>query len=107
MYVRRSAYIYIRGEFVFEAAQLNRALVQAYAAGLVGHNACGSGHDIDIVVHRGAGAYICGEESALIESLEGILASAVFITSFKMGCYYLYFTIFVFIYYQASLENLA
>ncbi len=69
--IHSSGYIYIRGEFVYEAHQLNKAVAEAYAAGLIGKNACGSGHNIDIVVHRGAGAYICGEESALIESLEG------------------------------------
>ena len=45
--------------------------VQAYQAGLIGKNACGSGYDFDVFMHRGAGAYICGEETALIESLEG------------------------------------
>lgn len=45
--------------------------VQAYQAGLIGKNACGSGYDFDVIMHRGAGAYICGEETALIESLEG------------------------------------
>jgi NADH-quinone oxidoreductase subunit F len=67
----KAAYIYIRGEYVLEAARLNAALEQAYAAGLLGKNACGSGYDFDVYVHRGAGAYICGEETALIESLEG------------------------------------
>ena len=66
-----AAYIYIRGEFVLEARHLNEAIQEAYAAGLIGKNACGSGYDFDIYVHRGAGAYICGEETALIESLEG------------------------------------
>ena len=65
------AYIYIRGEYVYEAECLWKAIHEARAAGLIGKNACGSGHDIDMYVHRGAGAYICGEESALIESLEG------------------------------------
>jgi NADH-quinone oxidoreductase subunit F len=66
-----AAYIYIRGEFVQEAKHLQFAIDEAYAAGLIGKNACGSGYDFDVFVHRGAGAYICGEETALIESLEG------------------------------------
>ena len=66
-----ASYIYIRGEFVREAEHLQVAIDEAYAAGLLGKNACGSGWDFDLYVHRGAGAYICGEESALIESLEG------------------------------------
>ncbi|GBD44522.1 NADH-quinone oxidoreductase subunit F [bacterium HR40] len=64
-------YVYVRGEFVREAQILEAAVREAYEAGLVGRNACGSGYDIEIVVHRGAGAYICGEETGLIESLEG------------------------------------
>ncbi|WP_020398874.1 NADH-quinone oxidoreductase subunit NuoF [Kordiimonas gwangyangensis] len=66
-----AAYIYIRGEFYREAEALNRAIDEAYAKGFLGKNACGSGYDFDVYVHRGAGAYICGEETALIESLEG------------------------------------
>ena len=66
-----ASYIYIRGEFVREAENLQVAIDEAYAAGLLGKNACGSGWDFDLFVHRGGGAYICGEESALIESLEG------------------------------------
>ncbi|CAA7611791.1 NADH:ubiquinone oxidoreductase, chain F [Magnetospirillum sp. LM-5] len=66
-----AAYIYIRGEFILEAKHLQAAIDQAYEAGLIGKNACGSGFDFDCYVHRGAGAYVCGEESALIESLEG------------------------------------
>jgi len=66
-----ACYIYIRGEFYNEAANLQVAIDEAYAAGLVGRNACGSGWDYDIYLHRGAGAYICGEETALLESLEG------------------------------------
>ncbi|MFQ5958272.1 MAG: NADH-quinone oxidoreductase subunit NuoF [Alphaproteobacteria bacterium] len=66
-----AAYIYIRGEFVAEARRLEAAIDEAYEAGLIGPNACGSGYDYDVYVHRGAGAYICGEETALIESLEG------------------------------------
>jgi len=64
-------YIYIRGEFVREAQVLEAAVQEAYEAGLVGRNACKSGYDIEVVVHRGAGAYICGEETGLLESLEG------------------------------------
>ncbi|XP_065298634.2 NADH dehydrogenase [ubiquinone] flavoprotein 1, mitochondrial [Dermacentor albipictus] len=66
-----AAYIYIRGEFYNEASNLQIAIQEAYQAGLLGKNACGSGFDFDVYVHRGAGAYICGEETALIESLEG------------------------------------
>ena len=66
-----AAYIYVRGEFYNEAGILDAAVQQAYDAGLVGKNACSSGYDFDIYVHRGAGAYICGEETALLESLEG------------------------------------
>lgn len=67
----RAAYIYIRGEYFNEAVVLDEAIHEAYSAGLLGTNACGSGYDFDIYLHRGAGAYICGEETALIESLEG------------------------------------
>ena len=65
------AYIYIRGEFVNEAKALQKAIDEAYDAGLLGENAAGSGWAFDVYVHRGAGAYICGEETALLESLEG------------------------------------
>lgn len=64
-------YIYIRGEYYREAERLSLAIEEAYAAGLLGKNAAGSGWDFDLYVHRGAGAYICGEESALLQSLEG------------------------------------
>lgn len=67
----RAAYIYIRGEFYNEASNMQIAIQEAYNAGLIGKNSCGSGYDFDVYVHRGAGAYICGEETALIESLEG------------------------------------
>ncbi|MFM7404009.1 MAG: NADH-quinone oxidoreductase subunit NuoF, partial [Erythrobacter sp.] len=67
----RAAYIYIRGEYIREAETLQKAIHEAYDAGLIGKNACGSGYDFDVFMHRGAGAYICGEETALIESLEG------------------------------------
>ena len=66
-----AAYIYVRGEFHCEAGILDAAVHQAYDAGLIGRNAVGSGYNFDIYVHRGAGAYICGEETALLESLEG------------------------------------
>ncbi len=64
-------YIYIRGEFIAEANVLENAIAEAYDAGLIGKNACKSGHRFDLYLHRGAGAYICGEETALLESLEG------------------------------------
>ena len=66
-----TAYIYIRGEFHNEANVLEAAIDEAREAGLIGKDACGSGWKFDIHVHRGAGAYICGEETALLESLEG------------------------------------
>ena len=66
-----ACYIYIRGELIREAQHVQAAIDEAYEAGLVGKNACGSGWDFDIYLHRGAGAYICGEESALLTSLEG------------------------------------
>ena len=65
----RAGYIYIRGEYFNEAVILQEAIHEAYQAGLLGKNACGSGYDYDLYLHRGAGAYICGEETALIESL--------------------------------------
>ena len=65
------AYIYIRGEFVEGARILNRALAEVRAKNLLGKNVLGSGYDLEIYVHRGAGAYICGEETGLLESLEG------------------------------------
>merc|ERR1711957_1008779 len=67
----KAAYIYVRGEFWYEQLQLQQAVDEAYKAGYLGKNACGSGYDFDVVVHSGAGAYICGEETGLIESLEG------------------------------------
>lgn len=66
-----AAYIYIRGEFYNEGSAVVKAIKEAYAAGLLGKNAAGSGWDFDVVLHRGAGAYICGEETALLNSLEG------------------------------------
>lgn len=66
-----TCYIYIRGEYYNEAVALQKAIDEAYEAKLIGKNACDSGWDLDIYIHRGAGAYICGEETALLESLEG------------------------------------
>jgi NADH-quinone oxidoreductase subunit F len=66
-----AAYIYIRGEFVYPADVLDRAVAEAYAKGYAGKNIMGSGWDCDLYVHRGAGAYICGEETGLMSSLEG------------------------------------
>jgi NADH-quinone oxidoreductase subunit F len=67
----RAGYIYIRGEFIREAQALEAAVQETYDAGLLGKNAAKSGYDFDLFVHRGAGAYICGEETAMLESLEG------------------------------------
>ncbi len=64
-------YIYVRGEYYQEACILEEAIQEAYAAGLLGKNVAGSGYAFDLYIHRGAGAYICGEETALLESLEG------------------------------------
>ncbi len=66
-----ACYIYIRGEFFREAERLQTAIEEAYEAGLIGPNACKSGWNFDIYLHRGSGAYICGEETGLLESLEG------------------------------------
>ena len=65
------AFIYVRGELAHAGRQVQRAIDEAYAAGYIGKNIQGSGYDLDVIMHRGAGAYICGEESALMESLEG------------------------------------
>ncbi len=70
-----AGYIYVRGEYYNEHLVLQAAVDEAYAAGLIGPNACGSGWDFDLYVHRGAGAYICGEETALMNSLEGLRAN--------------------------------
>jgi NADH dehydrogenase (ubiquinone) flavoprotein 1 len=67
----KAAYIYVRGEFWYEANQLQQAVDEAYKKGFLGKDACGSGYDYDVYVYTGAGAYICGEETGLIESLEG------------------------------------
>ena len=66
-----AGYIYIRGEYIREREVLQAAIDEAYDAGLLGRNACGSGYDYDLYLHHGAGAYICGEETAMLESLEG------------------------------------
>jgi NADH-quinone oxidoreductase subunit F len=66
------AFIYIRGEYLWQGIVLQRALDEAYAAGYLGTGICGGDYDLDIVLHRGAGAYICGEETALLNSLEGL-----------------------------------
>jgi NADH-quinone oxidoreductase subunit F len=66
-----TAYIYVRGEFKYIIGILNQAIKEAYKGGFLGENICGSGYKLDIFVHSGAGAYICGEETALLESLEG------------------------------------
>ena len=65
----RAAYIYVRGEFIVETDALRKAVAEAYDAGLLGKNAVGSGYDFDVFVHRGAGAYICGEETAMLSTL--------------------------------------
>ena len=67
----RTSYIYVRGEMLPQIRRLNEALREAYDAGLLGRDIAGSQYSLDIYVHRGAGAYICGEETALISSLEG------------------------------------
>jgi NADH-quinone oxidoreductase subunit F len=66
-----TAFVYCRGEFVWPGTVLERAIAEAYDRGFLGRNVLGSGFDLDVVLHRGAGAYICGEETALLESLEG------------------------------------
>jgi NADH-quinone oxidoreductase subunit F len=66
-----TGYIYIRGEYAYGARVLEKAIQRAYVRGFLGKNVWGSGVDFDLYVHRGAGAYICGEETALLESLEG------------------------------------
>ncbi|MFM8998538.1 MAG: NADH-quinone oxidoreductase subunit NuoF [Actinomycetota bacterium] len=67
----RTAFIYCRGEYLHPGSVLERAIAEAYAKGFLGRDILGSGFDLDIVLHRGAGAYICGEETALLSSLEG------------------------------------
>jgi NADH:ubiquinone oxidoreductase subunit F (NADH-binding) len=65
-----AGYIYIRGEYFNESIVLQKAIHEAYQAGFLGENACGSGYNYNLYLHKGAGAYICGEETALLESLE-------------------------------------
>ena len=79
-----AGYIYIRGEFYNEAQNLQAAIDEAYEAGLVGKNACGSGYDFELYMHRGAGAYICGEETGLLESLEAARASRASSRRFRL-----------------------
>jgi NADH-quinone oxidoreductase subunit F len=67
----RTAFIYVRGEYLWQAILVQEAIDEAYAAGFLGEGICGSDVDLDVVLHRGAGAYICGEETALLNSLEG------------------------------------
>ena len=67
----KTSYIYIRGEYFYVARILENAIAEAYEAGLLGKNILGSGYDLDMYVQVGGGAYICGEETALLESLEG------------------------------------
>ena len=68
---RQHAFIYVRGEVLHVVRRLQRAVEEAYLGGHLGKNIHGSGYDLDLVVHAGAGAYICGEETALLDSLEG------------------------------------
>jgi NADH-quinone oxidoreductase subunit F len=65
-------YVYVRGEYLWQSIVLERAIAQAYESGVLGPDVLGSGKRLDLVLHRGAGAYICGEETALLNSLEGL-----------------------------------
>jgi NADH-quinone oxidoreductase subunit F len=67
-----TTFIYVRGEYLWQSVVLQKALEEAYAAGYLGKAVAGSDYELDIVLHRGAGAYICGEETALLNSLEGL-----------------------------------
>ena len=67
-----TAFIYVRGEYLWQSLVLQRAIDEAYAGGYLGTGVIGGDYDLDIVLHRGAGAYICGEETALLNSLEGL-----------------------------------
>jgi NADH-quinone oxidoreductase subunit F len=67
----KTAFLYIRGEFDLPLRRMEEAVAEAFAAGYLGRNVLGSGFDLDFLIHRGAGAYICGEETALLSSLEG------------------------------------
>jgi NADH-quinone oxidoreductase subunit F len=66
-----TAFVYVRGEYLWQSQVLERAISEAYAAGFLGRGIAGSDVDLDVILHRGAGAYICGEETALLSSLEG------------------------------------
>ncbi len=66
-----TVFVYCRGEFLWPGTVVQRAIAELYAAGYAGKGILGSDYDLDIVLHRGAGAYICGEETALLSSLEG------------------------------------
>jgi NADH dehydrogenase (ubiquinone) flavoprotein 1 len=80
----RAAYIYIRGEFYNESSNMQVAINEAYKAGLIGKNACGTGYDFDIFMHRGAGAYICGEETVIfLNKNHFALRTRVFLSSCK------------------------
>ncbi len=68
----RTVYVYVRGEYLWQSIVVQRAIEEAYAKGYLGADVMGSGRQIDVVLHRGAGAYICGEETALLNSLEGL-----------------------------------
>jgi NADH-quinone oxidoreductase subunit F len=68
----RTGFIYVRGEYLWQSLVLERAIREAYEGGYLGRGIAGSDRDLDIVLHRGAGAYICGEETALLNSLEGL-----------------------------------
>lgn len=94
----RAAYIYIRGEFYNEASNMQVAIREAYEAGLIGRNACGSGYDFDIFMHRGAGAYICGEEMVRKESVAILFLSVhlnLFVCSTIIYCLLCVHTILV------------
>ena len=67
----RSAFVYLRGEVAHVARRVNAAIADAYKAGFLGKNIFGTGNDLELTLHIGAGAYICGEETALLDSLEG------------------------------------
>ncbi|MFW5898905.1 MAG: NADH-quinone oxidoreductase subunit F, partial [Jiangellaceae bacterium] len=66
------AFIYVRGEVLHVVRRVQQAVAEAYEAGYLGRDILGSGYDLDVIVHAGAGAYICGEETALLDSLEGL-----------------------------------
>ena len=87
----RAAYIYIRGEYIREAEALQAAIDEAYDAGLIGKNACGSGYDFDVYVHRGAGAYICGNGLTQLQNTIGGGVSMMSVKKrFAAGFNYIY-----------------